>query len=90
MFDALTDLAEQDPLINLRQDDTRQELFLSLYGEVQKEIVAQTLRADYGLDDRVPADDAGLHRATERAPARPSSCSPVAGRRPIRSSRRSA
>ena len=50
MFDALTELAEQDPLIDLRQDDTRQELFLSLYGEVQKEIVAQTLQGDYGLD----------------------------------------
>jgi ribosomal protection tetracycline resistance protein len=50
VFDALSDLAEQDPLINLRQDDTRQELFLSLYGEVQKEIVAQTLAGDYGLD----------------------------------------
>jgi ribosomal protection tetracycline resistance protein len=50
VFDALTELAEQDPLINLRQDDTRQELFLSLYGEVQKEIVAQTLEGEYGLD----------------------------------------
>ena len=49
MFDALSQLAEQDPLINLRQDDSRQELFLSLYGEVQKEIVAQTLQGDYGL-----------------------------------------
>jgi ribosomal protection tetracycline resistance protein len=50
VFDALADLAEQDPLINLRQDDSRQELFLSLYGEVQKEVVAQTLAQDYGLD----------------------------------------
>jgi ribosomal protection tetracycline resistance protein len=50
VFEALSDLAEQDPLINLRQDDARQELFLSLYGEVQKEIVAQTLQGDYGLD----------------------------------------
>jgi ribosomal protection tetracycline resistance protein len=50
VFDALTQLAEQDPLIDLRQDDTRQELYLSLYGEVQKEIVAQTLAGDYGLD----------------------------------------
>ena len=50
VFDALTELAEQDPLINLRQDDTRHELFLSLYGEVQKEIVAQTLAGDYGLE----------------------------------------
>lgn len=50
VFDALCDLAEQDPLINLRQDDARQELYLSLYGEVQKEIVAQTLSAEYGLE----------------------------------------
>jgi ribosomal protection tetracycline resistance protein len=50
VFEALTDLAEQDPLINLRQDDTLQQLFVSLYGEVQKEIVAQTLLADYGLE----------------------------------------
>jgi ribosomal protection tetracycline resistance protein len=50
VFDALSELAEQDPLINLRQDDVRQELFLSLYGEVQKEIVAETLQGDYGLD----------------------------------------
>ncbi|HLL65713.1 MAG TPA: translation factor GTPase family protein [Micromonosporaceae bacterium] len=46
---ALTQLAEQDPFINLRQDDSRQELFLSLYGEVQKEVIEQTLAADFGL-----------------------------------------
>src|SRR4029078_5033629 len=46
----LAELAEQDPLINLRQDDARQELFLSLYGEVQKEVVAQTLSGDYGVE----------------------------------------
>ncbi len=50
VFEALTQLAEQDPLINLRQDDARQELFLSLYGEVQREVVAQTLLAEYGLE----------------------------------------
>jgi len=50
LFAALTDLAEQDPLINLRRDDTRNELFLSLYGEVQREIVAQTLGADHGIE----------------------------------------
>ncbi|MGH6972950.1 MAG: GTP-binding protein, partial [Caulobacteraceae bacterium] len=33
---ALAQLAEQDPLIALRQDDTRSETFVSLYGEVQK------------------------------------------------------
>src|SRR6185437_12940066 len=43
---ALSQLAEQDPLINLRQDDVRQELYVSLYGEVQKEVVQATLADD--------------------------------------------
>ena len=47
---ALAELAEQDPLINLRQDDVRQEIFVSLYGEVQKEVVQATLADDYGID----------------------------------------
>jgi ribosomal protection tetracycline resistance protein len=47
---ALAQLAEQDPLINLRQDDLRGELYVSLYGEVQKEVVQATLAADYGLE----------------------------------------
>ena len=47
---ALTQLAEQDPLIDLRQDDIRQELFLSLYGEVQKEVIQETLATDFGID----------------------------------------
>ena len=49
---ALTQLAEQDPLIDLRQDDLRQEVSVSLYGEVQKEVVQATLAADYGLEVR--------------------------------------
>ena len=40
---ALAQLAEQDPLINLRQDDLRQEISVSLYGEVQKEVIQATL-----------------------------------------------
>jgi ribosomal protection tetracycline resistance protein len=47
---ALAQLAEQDPLINLRQDDDRQELFLSLYGEVQKEVIQETLAHDFGVE----------------------------------------
>jgi ribosomal protection tetracycline resistance protein len=46
---ALAQLAEQDPLINVRQDDVRQEISVSLYGEVQKEVIQATLAADYGL-----------------------------------------
>jgi len=44
---ALSELAEQDPLINLRQGEN--ELFLSLYGEVQKEVIGATLADEYGL-----------------------------------------
>ena len=47
---ALAQLAEQDPLINVRQDDTRQELSVSLYGEVQKEVIQATLADEFGLD----------------------------------------
>jgi ribosomal protection tetracycline resistance protein len=47
---ALTQLAEQDPLINLRQDDRRQEMFVSLYGEVQKEVIQDTLADEFGIE----------------------------------------
>ena len=47
---ALAQLAEQDPLIDVRQDDTRHEISVSLYGEVQKEVIQSTLADDYGID----------------------------------------
>jgi ribosomal protection tetracycline resistance protein len=47
---ALAQIAEQDPLIDVRQDDTRQEISVSLYGEVQKEVIQATLAGDYGVD----------------------------------------
>jgi ribosomal protection tetracycline resistance protein len=47
---ALAQLAEQDPLINVRQDDVRQEISVSLFGEVQKEVIGATLAADFGLE----------------------------------------
>jgi ribosomal protection tetracycline resistance protein len=46
---ALGLLAEQDPLINVRQDDIRQEILVSLYGEVQKEVIQATLADEFGL-----------------------------------------
>lgn len=45
---ALKQLAEQDPLINLRQED--QKLYVSLYGEVQKEVIDTTLTSDFGVE----------------------------------------
>ena len=49
LHSALTLLAEQDPLIDLRRDDLRQEISVSLYGEVQKEVVAATLADEFGV-----------------------------------------
>ena len=46
---ALAQLAEQDPLIDVRQDDVGQEISVSLYGEVQKEVIQATLANDFGL-----------------------------------------
>lgn len=46
---ALALLAEQDPLINVRADDARGEIFVSLYGEVQKEVIAATLADEFGV-----------------------------------------
>jgi ribosomal protection tetracycline resistance protein len=44
VHEALAALAEQDPLINLRAD-----LTVSLYGEVQKEVIQSTLAEEFGL-----------------------------------------
>jgi ribosomal protection tetracycline resistance protein len=45
---ALAELAEQDPLIDVRQDDAN-EISVSLYGEVQKEVIQAMLADQYGL-----------------------------------------
>ena len=47
---AITEIAEQDPLINVRQDDIRQEIYVSLYGEVQKQVIEATLATEYGVE----------------------------------------
>ncbi|MFC9268800.1 GTP-binding protein [Streptomyces zhihengii] len=52
LHQALARLAEQDPLIGLRQDEVRHETSLSLYGEVQKEVVEATLAEEYGIGVR--------------------------------------
>jgi ribosomal protection tetracycline resistance protein len=49
---ALIQLAEQDPLINIRQNDRLREIFVSLYGEVQQEVIEATLANDYGIEVR--------------------------------------
>jgi ribosomal protection tetracycline resistance protein len=49
LHQALTELAEQDPLIGLGQDG-HGNLSVTLYGEVQKEVLCAVLADDYGLD----------------------------------------
>ena len=46
---ALSQLAEQDPLINLRIDGEAGQIALSLYGEVQKEVIEATLADEYAV-----------------------------------------
>ncbi|WP_323121368.1 translation factor GTPase family protein [Burkholderia alba] len=50
LYAALSYLADQDPLINLRHDESLQQIALSLYGEVQKEVIKETLRTDFGIE----------------------------------------
>ena len=52
LFAALDLLAEQDPLISLRVDDDRRELGLSLYGEVQQQVIGALLEEEYGVPVR--------------------------------------
>jgi ribosomal protection tetracycline resistance protein len=47
---ALARLAEQDPLIDVRADDTGREVSLCLYGEVQKQVIQARLATEFGLD----------------------------------------
>src|SRR5262249_5362402 len=47
--EALEQLAEQDPLISLRQRNDEGEISVRLYGEVQKEVLTETLALDYGI-----------------------------------------
>jgi ribosomal protection tetracycline resistance protein len=50
LYQSLAQLAEQDPLIGLRQDDRAQTMYVSLYGEVQKEVIQETLATDFHVE----------------------------------------
>lgn len=47
--EALEQLAEQDPLMSLRQRNAEGEISVRLYGEVQKEVITDTLLGEYGV-----------------------------------------
>ncbi|MEV0890140.1 translation factor GTPase family protein [Promicromonospora sp. NPDC050262] len=50
LYAALSELAEQDPLIQVRRRD--EEMTVSLYGEVQREVLAAILQREYRVDAR--------------------------------------
>lgn len=49
LYTALEQLEEQDPLISVRRGHRDSSISLRLYGEVQKEVIEETLRNDYGV-----------------------------------------
>lgn len=49
LYQALTELAEEDPLINVSRDTFHHEIYLRIFGEVQKEVLTEMLQAQYGL-----------------------------------------
>jgi len=52
LWAGLRDLADEDPLIDLRLDDNTGQAAVSLHGEVQKEIIAALLGQRYGVSAR--------------------------------------
>jgi ribosomal protection tetracycline resistance protein len=50
LFAGLTALAEQDPFINVRRGDDGHAITVSLYGEVQKEVIKATLLEQFGVE----------------------------------------
>lgn len=49
LFTALSELADEDPLIDLRFDETDAEAAVRLHGEVQQEVIAALLEERYGV-----------------------------------------
>ena len=72
---ALTQLAEQDPLIDVRQDDIRQETVRLALRRGAEGGHPGDARGRVRHRRRVPRDDHDLHRAPDRDRGPPSSCS---------------
>jgi ribosomal protection tetracycline resistance protein len=49
MFAGLAELADEDPLVDLRLDDQQEQAVVRLHGEVQKEVLAALLQDRYGV-----------------------------------------
>ncbi|MEU4694771.1 translation factor GTPase family protein [Actinoplanes sp. NPDC023714] len=49
LFAGLTELADEDPLVDLRLDEHQGQAVIRLHGEVQKEVIAALLEERYGV-----------------------------------------
>ncbi len=52
LYAGLTELADEDPLVDLRVDKVAGEAAVSLHGEVQKEVIAALMEDRYGVRTR--------------------------------------
>ncbi|EEM10741.1 GTP-binding elongation factor protein, TetM/TetO [Bacillus pseudomycoides] len=50
LYQALIELSEEDPLIKVVKDDIHNEIYIRLFGEVQKEVIETTLHEKYNLN----------------------------------------
>lgn len=50
LYMALLNLSDEDPLLELETDDSNGDIYINLFGEVQKEIIYSVLKAQYGLN----------------------------------------
>jgi ribosomal protection tetracycline resistance protein len=68
---ALENLAEQDPLISLRQRNAEGEISVRLFGEVQKEVIVEMLLREFGVDASFgPSQTICIERVTGTGEAR--------------------
>ncbi|MDM5189027.1 TetM/TetW/TetO/TetS family tetracycline resistance ribosomal protection protein [Bacillus sp. DX4.1] len=50
LYQVLIELSEEDPLIKVLKDDFHNDIYIRLFGEVQKEVIETTLKEHYDLD----------------------------------------
>jgi ribosomal protection tetracycline resistance protein len=70
LFEALRQLSAQDPLVDARLDGIDTELTVSLYGEVQKQVIAARLVSEFGVHaDFLPTQTVYIERVSGRGEA---------------------
>ncbi len=49
LYMALLNLSDEDPLLDLESDNSNKDIYINLFGEVQKEIISSVLESQYKL-----------------------------------------